>query len=70
MIYAVTYMPDDYTDSVDTTIVEADSYLDLEQHISQVLRSTGMSKQRADKIIKTRAWYARNCNDIDYKVGE
>lgn len=70
MRYAVTYLPDDGMDSVDTTIVEAPNVQALESHMEEALRTTGMSRQCARRLVKDKAYYIRNCDDVDYVVGE
>lgn len=70
MRYALTYMPDDHLDSVETLIVEAPTMVKLKHSMKAVLRTYGISHQKAVQIIEDERYYIRNCDDIDYWVQE
>lgn len=70
MRYAVTYIPDDYTDSVNTTIVEGKNVYQVEDRMEDILIATGMDKELASHIVYQKAYYIRNCDDVDYRLGE
>lgn len=69
MRYAVTFTLGGFAET-DTLIVEAESVETVENNLFTIFEYMGYEELDFEEVIKDKSYYIRNCDDVDYKIGE
>lgn len=67
MKYAITFTTGGF-ERANTLIVEAESAYSVENNLFSIFENQGYEELDFEDVIKNKAYYIRNCDDVDYKL--